>query len=155
MLKLSTIDNQDIPEMPVKMTRVLGHLLLAEPDSTTLALEVISSVQLLNDALLSLLQSLVVRLKNNLLDGSTGQLQLGCLGDWCRRHQVWRRLDQGSRSDVTETRDASTTGAAAADTKHGPVKLVEGLEQIVDVDWLHLAGHSCSQCFTAAESWSW
>ena len=46
--------------MPIEVTGVLGHFIFAESDSAALTLEVIRPVELLNDALLSLLEGLVV-----------------------------------------------------------------------------------------------
>ena len=49
-----------LPKMPIEMAGVLRHFIFAESDSAALTLEVIRPVELLNDALLSLLEGVVV-----------------------------------------------------------------------------------------------
>ena len=64
--------------MPVEVTGVLRHLLLAESDSTALALEIVCPVELLQNGLLSLLQRRMVGLEHDVFDWSIGNFQSSC-----------------------------------------------------------------------------
>ena len=91
------------------MTGVLRHLILAESDSAALTLEVIRPVQLLYDALLPLLERVMMGGQHNGADGDRQGLQLGRVFDHRLRNKFWRRLDLNTGwSCFCQSRDSTT-----------------------------------------------
>ena len=133
-----------IPEMPIEVACVLGHLILAESDSAALTLEVVRPVQLFKDALLPLLEGVMMGGQHNGADGNHGGLQFGRVFDDRLRNKFWRRLDL-DRSCFRESRDSATC-TTEVQTETGPVKLLQRLEESVDIfGWLHRCGSRRSQ----------